>query len=200
MSQKNITNVNPQKWGPPFWKLLNTLAQYSEKIPGNMNKDLSEFITSIPYVLPCNICSNHCKQIYARTDLKSIISLTDLKQWVYDLRTQVNKYTNTNNITYSAYILTLRRPGTFINEKQLVDLLAMISISYPNDNDQSSFIKKKYIYSFVQILIKFVTYIPHLQSLGKFVLYHVWKDKKEFQDWLLLNSKKVYHYDVKFNY
>lgn len=196
----STTNVNPLKWGPLFWALLHTIAQYSGCYPNIMNSDLSLFVAAIPDVLPCNECSNHCKEIYSKLNLINSVSLTNYKRWVYTLRSEINKYTNSQNINYENYLSKLKQTRIFITKKQLIDLLAMISVNYPDENNKESQIRRNNIFIFVQQLIKFVIFIPHLASIGRFIPLHVWKNKKEFQRWVKFNCQKVYRYNVTFNY
>lgn len=196
----NATGVNPQKWGPAFWTLLYTIAQNIENYPDTMNSDLYLFVNAIPYVLPCNECSLHCKEIYWRLNLENNVSLYNFKKWVYTLKSEVNKYTNSENISYERYLFGLKQTKLFITKKQLLDLLGMMSMNYPHENDKESRIKRNKFYIFIQQLIKFMIFIPYFRSIGRFIPFNIWKNKKELQAWLKFYSQKVYKYNITFDY
>ena len=193
------TTINPSKWGALFWMLLHTIAKYSDVIPNNMDGSLRALVASIPYILPCNECARHCAEIYQAHQMTSNVSLSTFKAWVWTLRTAVNGYTNTPNITYEQYLWKLKDSNYHISKKQYIDLLACISLNYPYDNSPESINKRNNVFLFVKSVRELLTYVSPLESLNKFVLYNIWKNKIEFQNWLTQHSYNVYRYNPNFN-
>lgn len=195
---KNIKpkNVNPDKWGPIFWSLLHTIAQYSNIIPESHNAILQEFVTSIPYVLPCSQCSKHCHEIYNNHDMIGYASLYNFPIWVHTLRTEVNKYTKTSNISYEKYSDRLRNTDIFITKHKIINLFVFISQNYPYSDSEEDEYRKLQIFNFVNSLMELIVYIPHLKSLNNFKPTSVWQDKQEFQIWLKRKCDKVYSYNL----
>lgn len=190
----NPTNISPLTWGPLFWALLHTIAQYSDKIPNHMNQTLKVIVSTIPFVLPCDECANHSREIYERLNMVNQVSLNNFKHWVWTLRSEVNKYTNASNISYQDYLTKLKTTKIFITKKQILDLFASISHNYPYDNKQ----RKDNIYLFVYYLSLLITHIPHLKSLNNFRPSIIWNNKIDLQNWLKLKCMKVYKYNLAF--
>lgn len=198
MNTINAVNVNAQKWGPILWSLLNTIAQYSDMYPKSMKRNLHILVSTLPNVLPCGECGKHSKEIYSRLKLADNVSMRIFKKWVWTFKSEVNKYVGAPNITYNEYLTQLKQTEKYMSKKQFIDLLAMISMNYPHENDSDSINRRNEIYLFVEQAIKFIRLVPHLSSLGKFVPSVIWNNKFEFQTWIRFYSKKVYNYDVSF--
>lgn len=192
-------NVNPIKWGSLFWSLLHTIAQYSDEIPESRNRDLIKFVSTIPYVLPCGDCANHCHEIYRKRYLLNSASLRTFKRWVWVLKFEVNKYTNSDNIAYEDYLSKLRTTKEFITKNELINLLSMISLSYPSDTSRLNYSRQDNIYLFIKYLSSLLYYVPHLKSFHKFEPTNTWEDKEEFQRWLRKETRRVYSYDIDFD-
>lgn len=191
----NPTNINPQKWGPPFWALLHTIAQYADRIPNCMTRTLKSFVSTIPFILPCDECASHSHEIYTRLNMVNQVSFKNLKHWVWTFRTEVNKSTNSGNISFQDYLTKFQTTNIFINKKQIIDLLALMSLNYPyNDSN-----KMKNVYLFIHNLSSLLTYIPHLKSLNKFRPTAIWNNKIELQNWLKFKCYKVYKFNMNFD-
>lgn len=189
-------NINPSIWGPLFWKLLDTLAKYKDMIPKSAEDELKHFVSHIPNTLPCNECRKHCVQTYLQQNMEKNISLSTLREWVWTLRTETNKNTNKTNTTYTEYLLKLGQPGYSINEIEILELLSMITNSYPHDEPK----RKHSIYKFIIHLIKLISWIPHLNTLKYFLPEYEWKNKLIFQKWLHDKSLRIYNHHLNFNY
>lgn len=191
------TNVNPKIWGPIFWAVLHTIARYPQK---NIDKrDLVLFVSTIPYVLPCSECSAHCREIYSRLKLISNVPFYNFKKWVWILRSEVNKYTNTPNTSYENYIQQ-NSIKYVINKRQIVELMGMISMNYPHENTRESRLKRYMTFLFIQLLIKFMSYIPELSSISKYRAIYVWNNRLELQNWLRHYCRSVYRFEITFDY
>lgn len=56
----NVTTSNPIVWGPAFWFTLhNCASKYPIKATPLYVSKMKDFISSIPYILPCEICKVH---------------------------------------------------------------------------------------------------------------------------------------------
>jgi hypothetical protein len=198
MNKINPINVDPNLWGPLFWLLLNTIAKYSGNMPSNMNDTLKTLIDTIPYVLPCPECAYHCAEIYRLHQMTHNVSLSTFKVWVWKLKTEVNKYTNTPNIGYEKYLYKLQEHSYSISRKQYFNLLAYISFNYPYDYSSDSVNKRNNVFLFVKSTMQLLTYVP-TSSLGKLAVHNVWNNKIEFQDWLAGNCYKLYNHHINFD-
>jgi hypothetical protein len=192
-------SVAPSKWGPLFWSLLNTIALYSNKIPQNMSQALRNLVSAIPYVLPCKDCENHCHEIYSRLNLGNMASLSNFKSWVWTLKSEVNKNTGSINISYDEYLHKLKTGNASILKKQVLDLFAMISLSYPHNNDGGDQSKRRAIYKFIYNISLLFNHIPYLKSLSGFTPSAIWNNKIEFQNWLKSKSWYIYKYPISFD-
>lgn len=191
-------NINPKKWGPKFWGLLHVIAQYSDHIPQSYNQILKSLILTIPYILPCTDCSNHCRNIYSKLRLGETVSVKTFKNWVWILKSEVNRNTNSPNISYEDYKFKLQSipAKEFISTSELISLLVMISHNYPYRNDT---FKKNQVYLFISNLSQLASFIPQLKGFTSFVPTNIWNNKLEFQEWLRSKSKYAFNYHIDFN-
>jgi len=91
--------INPDKWGPHFWKTLFYAAMnYPVKIdPKNkchvsLSKNYKNFYASLQYVLPCVYCLESYRRFWIELPIDNHLgSRVDLLKWVYGLKDKVNK-------------------------------------------------------------------------------------------------------------
>lgn len=194
----NPVNVNPIKWGPLFWMLLHTIAKFAKLIPSKRNDSLNVLVSTIPYILPCNECGRHCKEIYDKNKY-SKVSISTFSIWVWKLRTEVNKNTRSHNISYEEYISRLHKRNYHISKEEYIELLGYISMNYPYDESHDSNKKRKNVYLFIKSFMELVVYIYPLQTLSNMDIDSIWMNKIEFQKWITNNCYKLYGYKPRLN-
>lgn len=178
----NPTNVNPAIWGPIFWSLLNTIAKNSNHLPLQLESPLRNLVLTIPYILPCDECKNHCIEIYARLNLANTVSIKTFKKWVWTLKYEVNRNTGSANITFNDYLSRLNNAS--ISKKQIIDLFSYISLNYPYFHDNESQNKRNNVFIFITNLCVILSRVQELKSLSMFVPTSVWNNRTEFQNWI----------------
>ena len=73
--------MDTRYWGPSGWKLLHLIAT-KEK-----NEKMTEFIQTLPYVLPCKFCRASLSKYYRELPFNS---QTRLDYWMYQIHNKVN--------------------------------------------------------------------------------------------------------------
>lgn len=95
----NHAGINPEKWGPHFWKTLFYAAMnYPVKIDpnnrchSNLKKHYKNFYASLQYILPCIYCLESYRRFWAELPIDNHLeSRIDLLKWLYGLKDKVNK-------------------------------------------------------------------------------------------------------------
>ena len=89
-----MTNLNPEFWGPYFWKTIHLLII---GLPDKLNEDhrqaITDFFNSLIYLLPCKKCRYHYS-IYFEQYPVDISSKQALWKWSVDLHNSVNVRNN----------------------------------------------------------------------------------------------------------
>jgi hypothetical protein len=87
--------MSPDKWGPPVWTLLHTLA---EKITDTgyqqAGGQLFGQIYRICNSLPCPDCADHATRFLAKVNVPALKTKTNLKNILYVFHNYVNKRKN----------------------------------------------------------------------------------------------------------
>ncbi len=105
--QKTRTDIqntkNPKLWGPSLWLFLHISSiNYTPDSPERV-KMCKEFILALPYMLPCNKCSEHAKQYVAdhKGKLDTIcFSRENLFKFYVDFHNYVNTRFNKRPYSY----------------------------------------------------------------------------------------------------
>lgn len=82
-----------QRWGPDFWTLFHLISINYPSNPSEKDKAfLLKLIDSIPYTLPCKVCSKHFKENLKKFPLtdKDISSKNNFVTWMVDMHNTVN--------------------------------------------------------------------------------------------------------------
>jgi hypothetical protein len=90
----------PAVWGTGTWTVVHTAALvYSEPYTGNelenYEKAMTDWFMSLPYVLPCRSCGQHC-YAYVHTHpppVKGTVGTRALFDWTVDFHNSVNERT-----------------------------------------------------------------------------------------------------------
>lgn len=72
-------------WGPGAWKLLHTITYHSEA----PLEDIREFLSILPYVLPCKFCRASLTDYYEKEPL-TFTNRRELQHWMYRVHNHVN--------------------------------------------------------------------------------------------------------------
>lgn len=93
-TRKNVKNTrNPQVWGPGLWSFLHiSSANY---VPGSIEKRrmTREFIISLPFMLPCNDCSEHAKK-YVSDNKNRLDEICASKKGVFEFYVDFHNFVN----------------------------------------------------------------------------------------------------------
>lgn len=89
------TYTNPQKvWGPDAWNFLHRCSfSYSNNPTPAQQRAARRFFKSLPEMLPCDICTEHCKK-KIKTMPPQVKNKYTLSKWLVDLHNEVNKSLN----------------------------------------------------------------------------------------------------------
>ncbi len=75
-------------WGPPGWKLLHTMTLTYEP---SRSAAMSEFLETLPYILPCKFCRHSLTDYYRQLPYKSALkSRSALVRWLWKIHSLVN--------------------------------------------------------------------------------------------------------------
>jgi len=94
---------DPTVWGPIFWfSLHNGAAKYPENPSNHMKEKIKGFINGIPYMLPCEECSDHAKNFIEKNKdrLDDIVKDRDsFFKFTYDLHDNANDIVGNKKIS-----------------------------------------------------------------------------------------------------
>ena len=74
--------MDTRYWGPSGWKLFHLIA--ADNTP---NKHITEFLETLPYVLPCKFCRASLSKYYEELPYTST---SNLDHWMYQIHNKVN--------------------------------------------------------------------------------------------------------------
>lgn len=92
-------------WGPSGWKLLHTCTfLYPTKPSQDQKTNMSKFLETIPYILPCKFCRYSLACYYesdSPTSPSNIRSRGTLTRWLWRIHNQVNNKLRAQNLNPS---------------------------------------------------------------------------------------------------
>ena len=134
--------MEPTLWGPGLWHLLFSITWNC--------KDDNEFaaakriaLVHVPLLLPCKLCQNH----YVRNNASLTRRLgqpknpTELFEWLYYLKDEVNKTLRTRSIALPHFRARFATVGATLNDVLVADTLLMIAVGKENDGDDDVFVE-----------------------------------------------------------
>ena len=118
--QTATTTKDPRVWGQPFWIMLHiSSAHYPHKASPICAQRTKEFILSLPYILPCEGCSEHAQ--------KFIDNHTDQLEYITSGRTHLFRFFvnfhNYVNERYGKKIMTEEEAFALYNNPARVNIL-----------------------------------------------------------------------------
>ena len=93
---------NPQQiWGPDAWTFLHRCSfAYSENPTPSQQRAARKFFKSLPEMLPCDMCTSHCKKKIKMMP-PQVKNKYTLSKWLVDLHNEVNKSLNKSTYSYA---------------------------------------------------------------------------------------------------
>ena len=156
--------MNTSLWGPPLWRILHTLSFSPDAM--NHAVDVSEFIKTFRYILPCIFCRNSFRTFV--TDLESkyeetladTVSSGHLSRWLYKMHGLVNakldeqehpgvkgRYINFECLT-KRFIL---KPVAFTSS-DVWEILQIFALNYPDAGADELTQKRRAYERFFQLI------------------------------------------------
>lgn len=113
---------NQASWGPALWNILHHCTERIGTIPSSSVEEVrlwTGFLRNLQYNLPCIKCRNHYKAYYQKNGPPSITKNT-VRQWLYELHSDVNKRLGKMNVDYESLEQMYSTP---IHFKQMVSII-----------------------------------------------------------------------------
>lgn len=84
--------MNQNIWGPHLWFVLHTITfNYPVQPNSDDKRNYKNFLLSLQYILPCNICRKHYKRhIHEHPPNKALKNRDSFIKWMIDLHNEVN--------------------------------------------------------------------------------------------------------------
>lgn len=93
-------------WGPPTWRLLHCLSvKAKDTMTPPQIKELKTIIERIVSNLPCPMCSSHAKSYFKLNKFASVVTLEQLRYFLFVFHNNVNTRINKPLITYEEHNL-----------------------------------------------------------------------------------------------
>ena len=104
-----MTNLNPEFWGPYFWKSLHLLIiGLPDELTSDHRQAITDYFNSLLYLLPCKACRQHYA-LYFEESPVNVSTKKALWQWSVNLHNYVNKSNKKKEYTYDeALVMTLK--------------------------------------------------------------------------------------------
>ena len=85
--------MEPEEWGPGFWRTLHTISFYYPDSPTQEERKAAKnFFYSLAYLLPCDECAQEYSKMLANNPIEgAMVGRQELSLWVYKLHSIVNK-------------------------------------------------------------------------------------------------------------
>ena len=82
--------MSPNVWGPKAWDFLHTLTfAYPHKPSKKEQESMLNFFNSLPDILPCKMCANHCRENLSDIP-PQVESKESLTKWLVEFHNEVN--------------------------------------------------------------------------------------------------------------
>ena len=106
-----------RSWGPSTWNLLHCAAvTYPHKPTLKDREHMTQFLTSLPHVLPCKRCGQHFGRLLAQTAINAtsphLESSRDLFEWTVHAHNIVNERTHQQYVGPVEAYSRAMRPST----------------------------------------------------------------------------------------
>ena len=145
--------MNQNIWGPHFWFVLHTITfNYPLKPNYEDKKQTLNFLQSLQYILPCNVCRKHYKR-HLKTDPpnKHLKNRDTFIKWMIDLHNDVNGETGKRS-TYT-YQEVLNRYESIYNMK-----ITTNNTLHHSKNNPKNKIKLNHYYQLIMMIILIFLY------------------------------------------
>lgn len=96
-----VESINSNIWGPALWTILHSAAERIGTkglalLPQEEARIWMGLLRSLHFTLPCPVCKKHYIK-YSSINKIPVFSKETVRTWLYDLHTQVNRYSNKEN-------------------------------------------------------------------------------------------------------
>jgi hypothetical protein len=102
-----LLNINPDIWGPHYWRTMHYLTMAYPDNPSEDDKEkVKKFFLAIGDILPCEKCRSHYQQNLQKYPLNNAVlsNKVNLIHWIKDLHNEVNIQNNKRPWTYEEVI------------------------------------------------------------------------------------------------
>ena len=88
-----VPSKTPEVWGPSGWFMMHVMAaNYPNEPSSEYRTACSDFLQSLPYMLPCGECGKHLQEYVQNIDIpKSCASKDSLHEFVNAVHDSVNQ-------------------------------------------------------------------------------------------------------------
>lgn len=95
--EKRFRSISPKKWGKNAWNFIHAIAlcfpddddHTAEAIQKRL--DFISFLTVLCNILPCQECSQHCKEFQALNDTSKLSTFEEYNDYILNMHNNVNK-------------------------------------------------------------------------------------------------------------
>ena len=95
-NMKTQNTTNPKEWGPQFWFILhNAAAHYPDVASPICANRVKGFILGIPYMLPCQSCSEDANSFIHSYSDKQLEEICSSKETIFEFFRKFHNYVNT---------------------------------------------------------------------------------------------------------
>lgn len=134
--------MDKKEWGPIFWYIIH---KFSENITNeNINK-IKRFYLILPYILPCNICSNHTVEYLKKDNPNICYTSSDLLRWTFRFHNNTNILLGKKTEYYSILQKYKKKLDHKITYKFINILNKLLKVSY-------NILYKKYYEEMIDLL------------------------------------------------
>ncbi len=108
-------NINPELWGPYYWKVFHLTAFGYPNDPNNVDKEVyKNFYINFIKILPCEKCTQDSRKEIKNVKWDEVLQSRDsLLKWTHFFHDTVNLKLNRKTISYDNFLVN------FINDLNL---------------------------------------------------------------------------------
>ncbi len=120
-------------WGPALWTILHSATEKIgsinlKRLPQEETRIWLGLLSSLRYSLPCPLCKKHYTQYFSTVPI-TVITKENIREWLFNLHSQVNTRTNkNNNITIDELPLIYSKPFCFTHHFNILSEQMLLSL------------------------------------------------------------------------
>ena len=130
MSLSSKSNINPNLWGPYFWKTFHFTAFGYPKTPEETDKLVyKKFYTGFAKILPCDKCTKDAQEMMKNINWEKILSSREsLIRWTYDFHNKVNVKLNKESPTFEDFSSNFKKQKDVTNCSNKTEYIIIITL------------------------------------------------------------------------